>query len=166
MRFAAVFSLALLAGCASAPPSTMEDIALRVAPEAPPSCELGREGALSNGSITIRPGQVICLTVQVDGSSVFPIAVVPKADAPNTIILKFWQEPGTGDMVLTVHNSLATFLTYRAHMLRPDSSRAEYTSSCPVLSRRFGLEHWPHLISELILSDFGSLPESERITCR
>jgi hypothetical protein len=166
MRSAAVLSLTLLTGCASAPPSTLEGIGLRVAGEAPPSCESGHESALSDGSVTIRPGQTICLTVQVQGSSVVPIAVVPTADSDNTLILKFWQEPGTGDAVLTVHNSLATFLSYKAHMLRPNSSQSEYTSSCPVLSKRFGLEHWPHPIAELTLSSFESLPESETITCQ
>jgi hypothetical protein len=106
------------------------------------------------------------LAVQVQGSSVVPIAVVPTANSDNTLILKFWQEPGTGDAVLTVHNSLATFLRYKAHTLRPNSSRSEYTSSCPVLSKRFGLEHWPYAIAELTLSGFESLPESETITCQ
>ena len=166
MRSAALLSLVLVAGCASAPPPTLDDIALRVAGEASPSCEAGHERALFDGSVTIRPGQTICVTVQVEGHSVIPTAVVPSADSGNTLVLKFWQEPGTGDSVLTVHNPLATFLSYKAHMLRARSSRSEYTSSCPVLSKRFGLEHWPYAIAELKLSGFESLPESETITCR
>ncbi len=166
MRSVAVLSLALFAGCASAPPSALEEVGLRVAGEATPACEPGHEGALSGGSVTIRPGQTICLNVQVDSSSVVPVAVVSTADSENTLILKFWQEPGSGDSVLTVHNPLSTFLRYKAHMLRPRSSQSEYTSSCPVLSKRFGLEHWPYAISELTLSGFETLPESGTITCQ
>ena len=165
MRLIALLSMALLTGCASAP-ATFEQIGVREAGKAPPSCEPGHEDSLSGGSVTIRPGETICLTIQVQDSSVVPIAVVATANPEHTLILKFWQEPGTTDMVLTVHNPLSTFFRYKAHMLRPGSIGFEYTSSCPVLSKRLGIEQWPHVITELRLSDFAALPESETMTCQ
>lgn len=166
MRLAMLLSLALLAGCASAPKSTFEQIGLRVAREGVPSCEPGHEGALVGGAVTIRPGQTICLALQVHGSSVLPVAVVPSGSKENVLILGFSREPDSNAAVLTVHNPLGTFLRYKAHMLRPGSSGYEYTSSCPVLSNRLGIEHWPHTITELLLSDFESLPDSATITCQ
>jgi len=165
MRLLAILSLSLLTGCASAP-ATFEQIGLREAGEAPPTCERGHESSLTGASVTIRPGETICLTIKTKDKSVVPTAVVATANPENTLILKFWQEPGTTNMVLTVHNPLGTFFRYRAHMLRPGSANYEYTSSCPVLSKRLGIEHWPHAISELRLSDFASLPESETMTCQ
>lgn len=165
MRLIALISLALLTGCASAP-ATFEQIGVREAGEAPPPCEPGHEDSLSGGAVTIRPGETICLTIQAQDNSVVPVAVVATANPENTLILKFWQEPGTTDMVLTVHNPLPTFFRYKAHMLRPGSSVYEYTSSCPVLSKRLGIEHWPHAITVLKLSDFSSFPDSDTMTCQ
>ncbi len=165
MRLLGLLLLALIAGCASNPRSNFEEIGLRVGGDPRPNCEPGHESSLSDGTITIRPGQIICVTVKVQGNSVVPLSVVSSEEPGKTVILKFWQEPSSNDMVLTVHNPLATFLRYRAYMLRPGASRREYTTSCPVLSERFGLEHWPHAISQVTLANFESLPESETITC-
>jgi hypothetical protein len=165
MKFIAFLSLAFLTGCASAP-ATFEQIGVREAGKAPPTCERGHESSLSGGTVTIRPGETICLTIQAQGDLVVPTAIVDTANPADTLILKFWQEPGTTDMVLTVHNPLPTFFQYKAYMLRPGTAGYEYTSSCPVLSKRLGIEHWPHTISALRLSDFASLPDSDSMTCQ
>lgn len=166
MRLLGLLLLALTVGCASNSTSNFERIGVRVGGEQRPTCEPGHEDALSNGAITILPGQTICVTVQVHGNSVVPLSVVSSEDPGNTLILKFWQESSTNDMVLTVHNPLATFLRYRAYMILPGSSRPVYTTSCPVLSKRFGLEHWPHAISLITVENFESLPLSQTITCQ
>ena len=165
MRLIALLSLTLLTGFASAP-ATIEQIGVRDSGEVHPPCEPGHENSLSGGSVTIRPGETICLTIQVQDSSVVPVAVVTTANPQNTLILQFRQRPGTSDMVLTVHNPLPTFFRYKAHMLLPGSAGYEYTSSCPVLSKRQGIEHWPHAITALRLSDFSSLPELGTMTCQ
>lgn len=161
-----LLALLLIGGCASTPKSHFEQIGARVVGEPTPTCEAGHESALSNGSVTIRPGETICIALELRGDAVIPSRVVSTANPENTLVLRFWQEPGKDEMVLTLHNPLHTFLRYQAVMLRPGSSRVEYTSSCPVLSRRIGMEYWPHKISELTLSNFEQLPDSKTIECR
>ena len=166
MKFGIFYLALLLSGATLAQDSLMERVGIRVAKESPPSCETGHEGALAGGAVTILPGETICLKVKVTGDFVTPVAVVDVADPADTLILKFWQEPGTHDMFLTLHNPLNAFLTYKAFMLRPGNLQREYTTSCPVLSKRLGIEQWPHLVNELTLSDFASIPESKKIGCR
>ena len=156
----------LLAGCASVPKSTMETVGIRVAGEPVPECQSGHDNALSNGALTIRPGDIICVSLKTNGASVTPAQVVASADPKDTLVVKFWQEPGTSNMFLSVHNPLGSFLQYRAEMLRPGSLQYEYTSSCPILARLLGIENWPFPIAALSLSDFKVLPDSKTIQCK
>jgi hypothetical protein len=166
MRSALIVVAILLGGCASAPKSEMERVALKVVADPKPSCQSGHEGALSGGALTILPGETICVSLQVRGDSVVPGAVVSSANPENTLIVRFWQEAGSGATFLTLHNPLATYLGYQAHLLRLGASQREYTTSCPVLSRRVGIEQWPYQVSEITLSNFASLPESNNMVCK
>jgi hypothetical protein len=156
----------LFAGCASAPKSTMETVGIRVAGELAPKCQSGHDNALSNGVLTIRPGDIICVSLKADGASVTPVQVVASANPKDTLVVKFWQEPGTTDMFLSVHNPLGSFLQYHAEILRPGSLQYEYTSSCPVLAGLLGIENWPYSIAVLNLSDFKLLPDSKTVQCK
>jgi hypothetical protein len=156
----------LVAGCASAPKSTMDSVGLRVVAEPVPACQSGHDDALSNGMITIRPGETICVVLEVKGTSVSATRVVTSANPQNTLVVKFWQEPGTNDMFLSVHNPLNSYLRYQAEMLRSGSLQYAYTSSCPVLSRRLGIENWPFQIAVLNLSNFKVLPDSNTMECK
>lgn len=168
MRSAILVLLAFISGCVSAPTpkSNLEQIALDTANDPRPSCEPGHEGALANRAITIRPGEVICFNVRSEGNTLIPTEIV-STDAPErAVVLKLWLDPTTGDAVLTVHNPLSAFLRYQAYMFRPGATQREYTSSCPVLSKRMSLEHWPYPIAALTLSHFTTEPESKSITCK
>ena len=90
MRSAFFLIAILLSGCASAPKSTMEQVGLRVAAQPAPSCESDHEGALAGGALTILPGETICVTLQVQGDSVVPVAVVSTADPANTLVVRLW----------------------------------------------------------------------------
>jgi hypothetical protein len=59
---------------------------------------------------------------------------------------------------LTVHNPFPEQIKYRAGMLIPGEPHFRKTSSCPVLSNRMSLEHWPHPIVALVLTDFRFAP--------
>jgi hypothetical protein len=102
----------------------------------------------------------------MQGDSVVPVAVVSTANPTNTLVVRLWQESGTNEMFLTLHNPLNTFLAYQANLLRPGTSQRQYTSSCPVLSHRLGIEQWPYQVSEITLSNFTSLPESNDMVCK
>jgi len=146
--------------------SSMERVGKRLLGDPAPACQAGYEGSLAGGAVTILPGQTLCLKLELRGESVLPVSVVSVANPEDTLILKFWQEPGTDEMFLSLHNPLSTFLRYQAYMLRPGQQEREYTSSCPVLSKRIGVEQWPHLVSEITLSGFTSLPESKALSCQ
>lgn len=165
MRRVILSGALLVAGCASAPPSTMERVGIRVTSEPVPVCQSGHDNALANDVLTIRPGETLCVSLQVDGAAVTALRVVASANTKDTLVVRFWQEPGTSDMFLSVHNPLGRFFKYRAALLRPGSLQYEYTSSCPVLARRLGIEHWPFPIAQLSLSDFTLLPNSNTMHC-
>ncbi|RYG98764.1 MAG: hypothetical protein EON58_06165 [Alphaproteobacteria bacterium] len=165
MHHSWVLFLFLFSCVAFAQDSSMEQVGLRLAKEPVPECQIGKEGSLAGGAVTILPGDTICLKTQIKGDSVVPVAVTSTADPEDTLIVSLWQEPGTDDMYLTLRNPLGSFLKYKAYMLRPNEQQREYTSSCLVLSRRLGIEQWPHLVSEITLSDFKAVPESKSVTC-
>jgi hypothetical protein len=166
MRLSALSVAILISGCASAPSSTMEKAGLRVVGEPAPACEPGHQGALTGGALTIVPGQTICLTLQLRGDSVVPVSVVSTVDPQNTLVVRLWQESGTNETFLTLHNPLNKFLSYQASLLRPGTFQRQYTSSCPVLSRRLGVEQWPYPVNEITLSDFAALPDSDKMVCK
>jgi hypothetical protein len=41
-----------------------------------------------------------------------------------------------------------------------------HTSTCPVLSERFGIEHWPYELVELRLGSFRALADSKTVECQ
>jgi hypothetical protein len=165
MRLVILLGVLLVVGSAAAQ-STMDKVGLRVAAEPKPACQSGHDNALSNGVITIRPGETICVALQANGMSVVPARVVASATSQDTMVVKFWQEPGTNKMFLSVHNPLHGFLRYRAEMVRPGSLQYQYTSTCPVLSDRLGIENWPFPITALNLSNFETLPDSKTMECK
>jgi hypothetical protein len=167
MRVSNPLSLLVVTACAVAQEpqqSSIEKLAVELAVEPPPGCTAGHEKAVSSGAVTIHPGETICVVLKVRGQSVIATGAT-STNSDKTLVLRFWQDPGTKAMVLTVHNPLGEYLRYKAHMLLPGVGRHEYTSSCPVLSNRLAIEHWPHPISELVLSNFELLPDSATITC-
>ncbi|WP_145960945.1 hypothetical protein [Sphingosinithalassobacter portus] len=72
--------------------------------------------------------------------------------APGAIRLRFLAVPGHSDMLLIVENGYDRAVRYRARMTVGDE-RVD-TSTCIVPGKHPGIEHWPHGISEIALSDF------------
>lgn len=162
---ASVGTALLLAGCASAPKSNYVNVAVKATRAPVPACEKGHEAALQNGTVTVRPGQTVCVELRLDGSRVVPVRVVAEIQGDNTLVLRAWQEPVGQETFLSLHNPLDTNLRYKAHMSRSAGSALEYTSSCPVLSRRLGIEHWPYPVVEFQLSQFQAELETETMEC-
>jgi len=162
----ALLLAALLVGTASEPQSAPEEVFSKVATDPIPACGPGRTDALANGALTIMPGQTVCISVQARGDSVVPVAVVSAYTPDTTLVIRFWQEPEAGDTYLAVYNPLDGLLQYQAAMRLPDSLLPKHTSTCPVLSRRRGIERWPHPVATLVLSDFKLLADSASMTCQ
>ena len=166
MKLLALTAMLLLSPCALAQPLSMEEVALKLASEPLPKCSEVSDRALSAGAITLLPGDTICVSLDLRGDKAIPVAIVDHADPRQVLILRLWQQPGSEDSYLFIRNPLGSYLRYKAYLLRPDSTQREYTSSCPVLSQRFGLEHWPYPISELTLAEFTTEPETDRVACK
>ncbi len=84
------------------------------------------------------------------------MAVPMKGLPPNSIIMTYGQMPGKPDTVLTISHNVGGMLAYKA--LAGFWSEKGYgfkeTSTCTVISEKFGVEHWPQPIGPMILTDF------------
>ncbi|MGE0520803.1 MAG: hypothetical protein AB7P78_17595 [Candidatus Binatia bacterium] len=159
--------IALALGCSSYEPQPVESNAVfRAAASGVPSCMPGHEAALAHGTVTIRPGETLCVTVRSEGLALAPVAVVGDADPGEKIVLRSWQEPGSDDVFLTVHNPFPQHLKYGIAILRPGERRFQRTGSCPALSNRFALEQWPYPVAAIALAEFRLLSGTgDAISC-
>jgi len=160
-----------VASCASNPPSSenrsqiTESVARKAVKEPAPDCEAGHKDALYNGTIFIRPGEVICVRLKMLGSVVVPAEIVEKGGPADTLIIRMWQEKGDQATYLYIHNPLGRLLVYDASMLRLGASTFQHTSTCPVLSHRIAFEQWPYPIATLVLANFVTKPDDGQIVC-
>ena len=155
---------ALLAGATGEP--SVEQIFKKIATDPIPACTTGHAAALTGGTLTIKPGEIICASVEARGNSIVPVAVASAYKPETTLVIKFWREPNSGDMYLVVFNPFGGYLQYQAAMRLPGNLLPQHTSTCPVLSHRRGIERWPQPVEELVLSDFKLLAESESVSCQ
>jgi hypothetical protein len=111
-EFIAILSLAVLliaAGCNSVPLATQVPTAPVTSSSSSPSesgCQVGRR-ALTNGTITIRPGETLCVQLQPQGDSIAPVALLT-SPTPDALILTLKQDQAPMATMLTVHNPLPT----------------------------------------------------------
>ena len=124
-------------------------------------------GHLENGLVVIRPGESICIAATSWGNVVTPVRVVTSAEtegAARPLILRSWRDGS--DVHLTIRNPYGRYLKYRAGVMLPGEVRPRETKTCPALSDyRATLEHWPHLVDEILLTDFRLLPEGAALAC-
>jgi hypothetical protein len=159
-----------LAACTTNPPTTgqepiNEKVALQVVGDPVPACQPGHKDALYNGTVFIKPGEVICVRLKVLGKSVVPESIVEQGGPTDTLIIRLWQETGGKATYLYIHNPLHEFLVYDASMLRPGATVFRHTSTCPVLSGRVAFEQWPYPISTLALTNFVTTPDTNQVAC-
>jgi hypothetical protein len=167
----ALLSFTLFGAATSDSEALATQVFSRVAKEPVPACENSRSDAFSNGTVYLRPGDTICLSLESHGKSITSKVASESTHRENALVIKFWQEPDTGNMFLALYNPLGMDLRYQASMLPLDSllqgtSEYQHTSVCPVPSRRRSVEHWNIPIAQVKLSDFSLLPESKTSTCQ
>ena len=89
---------------------------------------------------------------------------------PARLRISFRQTPGVEDMLLTVENGYEGMLTYEAAMMIIGEQGGEWvrTSVCTVPPGIYTLEHWPHAIVAVSLSNFRVGPKGEAgaVVCR
>lgn len=125
-----------------------------------PACRTDRADAIADGRIHVRPGETLCVRLQLDGDAVKAIELVDAAASGDALVISARLEDGR--TFLTLVNPLRRWLRYHAWMQRRGTPGFRYTSSCPVLSNhRVGFEDWPFPIDELALGDFTLEPAGE-----
>ena len=161
--------LLALSACATSSQAPV-DRAARAATEAVkndvPECGPAQDDTLEDGLVVIRPGETLCIAATSQGDVVVPVRVVTTIEGPGRpIVLRSWREGS--DVFLTIRNPYSRYLKYRAGIVLPGEVRPRNTSSCPVLSDyRPTLEHWPHLVDEILLTDFRLLAEGADPACK
>ena len=128
-----------------------------------PACQAGRESALADGRVTIRPGETLCIRLRADGRQVAAEAVVTGADAAGALVLEA-SEQGSGTL-LSLKNPLGGTLKYRARLTAPTRPDGMPTSTCPIRARLTNFESWPGRVGAIVLSDFELLPEGASAPC-
>jgi len=146
-------------------PADVGKVAVTAAEEGVPTCNLAPATRLDGKIVFIVPGEVVCVRLERKGSIATPVELVGSRETGDVLILKSWASAGV-DTFLTVHNPFDSNLKYRAGLLIPGEEQFRATSSCTVLSERFSLEHWPHSIAALALTDFRLSPKGdESVVC-
>jgi hypothetical protein len=82
-----------------------------------------------------------------------------------TITFSFSQRDGEPDMTLNARSAFPITLKYDAVMFVPaqDGMRPQDTSSCPIFSGISGIEHWPHPIGMIVLTNFRIQPQNRTV---
>lgn len=164
MKICAFLLFLSIAGCAgSVKKSVLETEALKAASEPPPSCGPVNSNALATGIVTVTPGDVVCFKLTRKGASLVPTDIVANT-SEDTVLVKVWSDQK--NTFLFIQNPFDLRLKYKAVMLRTAQSEPEPTTTCSVLSKRFGFEEWPYLVRAFGLLNFSTEPESETVECR
>jgi hypothetical protein len=132
----------------------------------PAECGPAQDDTLEGGLVVVRPGETICIAATSLGNTVALARVVDTSEgATQTIMLRSWRE-GNG-VFLTVRNPFSRYLAYRAGVVLPGEVRPRDTKTCPALSDyRPTIEHWPHPVDEILLTDFRLLAAGADPVCR
>lgn len=120
-----------------------------------------------DGFVAIFPGVTLYIAGEVVDGKIVNLRAVDKQEQPvNVIELRMYQEEGKPDTFLTVTNYFQEIIKYRAGMMLPTSDEVRRTSSCAVMSGPISIEHWPHAVFQLLLTDFHVVDATEgQIRC-
>ena len=131
--------------------------------EAASKCGATSSTAYQGGTLTIEPGQVLCLRVSMTGGK---LSVSPaSADTPKDEVLVLDLSSEGSSTMLVVENGTPLIIKYSAKFQVPDRKQWYPTSICPVHAGISGIEQWPHAIQVMRLSDFRVLPKDAELTC-
>lgn len=116
--------------------------------------------------VIVMPGDAFDIELDFSTDGKLVQASLPN-DAPrkdHRLHIEFNQSQEDESMLLSIRNDTAATIKYKAVMGLLDGRIVE-TSSCPVMAGLSAFEVWPHPISQLILTNFRQLGESDNKTC-
>ena len=114
----------------------------------------GSAPSVANGLVTIAPGESVVISLGPQGPVVADDTVLTKRENRpwgDGVRLKFSETADGGQTVLTVGYDRP--VDYEARMFNAAGQNAT-TSICVVKPHMFSIEHWPHPIARLELSNF------------
>jgi hypothetical protein len=158
--------LLVASGCANTPPRPAERTPA-AAKGSELQCSAPQDDTIVDGLVVLRPGETVCIAATSLGDAVaLAGAVATSDDAARPIMIRSWREGS--EVYMTIRNPFSRALKYRAGVVLPGEVRPRDTTTCPALSDyRPTLEHWPHPVDEILLTDFwllaaGAYPARER----
>jgi hypothetical protein len=120
---------------------------------------------LHDGIVHLLPGEKLYLQVEWEGDSLRSIRNVPRmVDPAKTLVVEFLQREKQVDMILQIRNPFDFPIKYHADMGNFQGGFTR-TNSCPVMPGKIAIEHWPHAITQLILSGLHRSQDPGNIAC-
>lgn len=101
------------------------------------------------------------------GLDVAPSTIDPIASGrpQNRVRLSMMQLPGSEETVLLVENGYGRRFDYQAFMQVPGRRGPEYTTTCELVPDFMVLEHWPHAIAVITVTELTEVTPSREIVC-
>lgn len=126
-----------------------------------PASEVITDELLQHGAAVVAEAGQAALDGAVPSSGPRPLNAGPA----DRLRISFSQVPGSDETILLVENGYGRRIDYRAIMQVPGASGPQATTGCQVLPNLNGIEHWPHAIGVITLSDFHVAPDGGQLAC-
>jgi len=122
---------------------------------------------IADDNIMLFPGEAAIVRLTDRGARLVPVLVVGGAAArrePADGEIRFTFDERDGQAYMRVDSRHARPVHYGAVMVTPDG-KPNRTSVCTLVSDRFVMEHWPHPIVQLAVSNFVEQAD-DAVVCR
>jgi hypothetical protein len=121
---------------------------------------------LLNDVVSVYPNEEVYIETALENGNLKLVRAVPKVTSPKrTLVFKFKQEPQAKDMILEIINPFPRDIKFTMGMMLPEGGDIRATSSCPVKAGLILLEHWPHPIYQLVITNGRVLAKSDSRVC-
>ncbi|VAV87463.1 hypothetical protein MNBD_ALPHA06-178 [hydrothermal vent metagenome] len=115
--------------------------------------------------LSILPDEKIYVELEITKDNLIGLKHVPSIKNPDiTLTFNFEQVQDKRGMMLTVKNPFDSVLKFHVSMAVVTGEIVQ-TSSCPVRANLLLMEHWPHPIFELFVSDIHFLAKADSTAC-
>jgi hypothetical protein len=120
-------------------------------------------------SITVYPGETLDFEADENPDSTLTLHLVSRVEHPEkTITVSLAQAAtvadGTG-MIFSIKNPFDRDIRYHMGIMSLAHERIVATSTCPVLKKIFGIEHWPYPLFQVIIGKVGFMKTGEPRSC-
>lgn len=105
-----------------------------------------------DGLVLLFPGEKLFIEANVEGDRLVNLTAVKAVREPARTFVLEMRQNSNGDTIFTATNPFPRRVKYHLRMV--DGGSLRETSSCPVRENGgFAIEHWPHPIFQLVLTE-------------